>query len=294
MSSLPIWVASLLANSPQSTRRRNQLDRPERSEHRPVFSCFFGWQTPDCAPHLSARCIIRINRLRHGLDNAPATRAGWLFWSWPVPSSSVIRGFGVGRRQSVSGGFTRLPPTYARDHLQSLPNKPPVGNRGHRRGSLEPFSLSPWKRGATTLTIFSINNRSWRPDYLSRDLPRELRKIGLPAGLNIHGLRKLAATRLAQAGCSPHEIQAITGHKTLAMVQHYTKAVSQRTLADGGSPDRGHRHRHDAARHPRRRGREHVGDQWRACRSLKRSNGVPVILRGCSTTVARHCATWRR
>jgi hypothetical protein len=40
------------------------------------------------------------------------------------------------------------------------------------------------------------------------------------------------AVRLANEGSSAHEIAAITGHRTLAMVQHYTKGVNQRRLAD--------------------------------------------------------------
>ena len=53
---------------------------------------------------------------------------------------------------------------------------------------------------------------------------------GLPE-LAPHGLRKAAARRLAEAGCSAHEIMAITGHKTLAEAQRYTLAVDQRRLA---------------------------------------------------------------
>jgi integrase len=93
--------------------------------------------------------------------------------------------------------------------------------------------LDIWKRTARAVTILeTMNGVPWTPAYLSRTLSDELVKIDLPKGLNMHGLRKLAATRLAQAGCSAHEIAAITGHKTLAMVQHYTKTVDQRTLAD--------------------------------------------------------------
>ncbi|GBQ44968.1 hypothetical protein AA11826_0761 [Komagataeibacter oboediens DSM 11826] len=55
----------------------------------------------------------------------------------------------------------------------------------------------------------------------------------IPKGLNVHGLRKLAATLLAEAGCTTHEIAAITGHKTLAMVQHYTLSADQERLAKG-------------------------------------------------------------
>jgi hypothetical protein len=36
-----------------------------------------------------------------------------------------------------------------------------------------------------------------------------LPRIGLPGELNVHGLRKLAAASLADAGCSTHEIAAI-------------------------------------------------------------------------------------
>ena len=46
-----------------------------------------------------------------------------------------------------------------------------------------------------------------------------------------HGLRKAAARRLAEAGCSANEIAAITGHMTLKEVERYTKAAEQRTLA---------------------------------------------------------------
>ncbi|MGA8470856.1 MAG: tyrosine-type recombinase/integrase, partial [Pseudolabrys sp.] len=46
-----------------------------------------------------------------------------------------------------------------------------------------------------------------------------------------HGLRKAAAWRLAEAGCTAHEIAAITGHASLKQVSHYTKAVDQKRLA---------------------------------------------------------------
>jgi integrase len=46
-----------------------------------------------------------------------------------------------------------------------------------------------------------------------------------------HGLRKAAARRLAEAGCTEHEIAAITGHASLRQVEHYTKAVNQKKLA---------------------------------------------------------------
>jgi integrase len=48
---------------------------------------------------------------------------------------------------------------------------------------------------------------------------------------SFHGLRKSAATRLADAGCTTDQIKAITGHKSLAEVERYTKAADQQRLA---------------------------------------------------------------
>jgi integrase len=46
-----------------------------------------------------------------------------------------------------------------------------------------------------------------------------------------HGLRKAAARRLAEAGCTEHEIAAITGHASLREIVRYTKAADQKKLA---------------------------------------------------------------
>lgn len=46
-----------------------------------------------------------------------------------------------------------------------------------------------------------------------------------------HGLRKASAARLAELGCSVHEIMSITGHDSVSEVQRYTKAASQRRRA---------------------------------------------------------------
>jgi enterobacteria phage integrase len=58
-----------------------------------------------------------------------------------------------------------------------------------------------------------------------------IRAAGLPACCKAHGLRKAAARRLAEAGCSAKQIQAITGHKTLAEVERYTRKADQVRLA---------------------------------------------------------------
>lgn len=55
-------------------------------------------------------------------------------------------------------------------------------------------------------------------------------KAGLPH-CSAHGLRKSAATRLANAGCTEAQIMAVTGHKTSAEVIRYIKAANQKQLA---------------------------------------------------------------
>lgn len=72
---------------------------------------------------------------------------------------------------------------------------------------------------AFTANGFYMRFKAWREE------------AGLPSGLSPHGLRKAAARRLAEAGCSTHQIAAITGHASLSEVQRYTKAVDQKRIA---------------------------------------------------------------
>jgi integrase len=65
---------------------------------------------------------------------------------------------------------------------------------------------------------------------LAAAIRSQLHKMGAD-GYSIHGLRKNAAVELANAGCSTMEIAAITGHQTLAMVEHYSKKRDQRIHA---------------------------------------------------------------
>jgi integrase len=48
---------------------------------------------------------------------------------------------------------------------------------------------------------------------------------------SFHGLRKSASVRLAEAGCTPHEIAAITGHASLKEIVRYTNTVDRKRLA---------------------------------------------------------------
>src|SRR5262249_9210109 len=60
---------------------------------------------------------------------------------------------------------------------------------------------------------------------------QQCHEAGLPKGLSAHGLRKATARRLADLGCTAHQIAAVTGHASLAEVQRYTKAADRKRLA---------------------------------------------------------------
>ena len=79
--------------------------------------------------------------------------------------------------------------------------------------------------------VTTRHGRPFQGSAFSRWFREECDKAGLPH-CSAHGLRKAAARRLAEAGCTAHEIGAITGHASLTELVRYTKAVDQRRLAE--------------------------------------------------------------
>jgi integrase len=65
---------------------------------------------------------------------------------------------------------------------------------------------------------------------LSHAMGRWTAAAGLK-GVPLHGLRKAACRRLAEAGCTPFEIMAISGHVTLSEVERYTRAAARDQMA---------------------------------------------------------------
>ena len=58
-----------------------------------------------------------------------------------------------------------------------------------------------------------------------------IRAAGLPTKCKAHGLRKASARRLAEAGCSAKQIQAITGHRSLTQLENYVRKADKVRLA---------------------------------------------------------------
>ena len=69
------------------------------------------------------------------------------------------------------------------------------------------------------------------PESLGNLFAEWIDAAGLPSRCVLHGIRKGRCRQLAEAGASEKEISSVSGHLTLGMVQHYTKAADQERLA---------------------------------------------------------------
>ena len=88
--------------------------------------------------------------------------------------------------------------------------------------------LAAWKPPASAVTILTgAKGRPFLNKSLANATYREIASHQQLDGLVFHGLRKTAAAKLAEAGCSTHEIASITGHKSLQMIEHYTTGADQ-------------------------------------------------------------------
>ena len=91
-------------------------------------------------------------------------------------------------------------------------------------------ALDAWGGGSGCMLTTSFSKEFTEKGFRNF-MADKIGAAGLPERCVTHGLRKAAARRLAEAGCSANEIASITGHETLKEVQRYTKAAEQRKLA---------------------------------------------------------------
>ncbi|WP_223843372.1 tyrosine-type recombinase/integrase [Sinorhizobium fredii] len=73
-------------------------------------------------------------------------------------------------------------------------------------------------------------NRPFTANGVGNWFRKRCNEAGLPH-CSSHGLRKAAASRLADRGATEHQIMSITGHTTSKEVTRYTKAANQKRLA---------------------------------------------------------------
>jgi enterobacteria phage integrase len=82
--------------------------------------------------------------------------------------------------------------------------------------------------------IYLIGDKHGRPigsRALSALMKRAIRAAGLPDRCVPHGLRKALMRRLAESSASTKEIASVSGHRTLAQIEDYTRAADQRKLS---------------------------------------------------------------
>jgi len=79
--------------------------------------------------------------------------------------------------------------------------------------------------------ITGERGKPYTADRLAHLFAKWATEAGLPDHCRLHGLKKGGLRRYAESGASTHELQSISGHKTLAMIQHYTAAVDRKKLA---------------------------------------------------------------
>jgi integrase len=83
----------------------------------------------------------------------------------------------------------------------------------------------------TAITILTTQaGRPYTVSWFQHDVSHWVERAAL-RGLVAHGWRATALTWLAEAGCTPHQIASISGHKQLSMVEGYTREANKKTLA---------------------------------------------------------------
>lgn len=107
-------------------------------------------------------------------------------------------------------------------------------------------ALDQWPRSHISILTTTLG-RPFTAKGLGNWMADKIGEAGLPDRCVTHGLRKAAARRLAEAGCTTHEIMAITGHQSLKEVERYTRTVEQRKLAASAIDQLGRAARSDNA-----------------------------------------------
>lgn len=93
-------------------------------------------------------------------------------------------------------------------------------------------ALRAWRRTAPAIFPSSQGERErMTASWFGEMVGNAIDAAGLPEACVLHGLRKAAARRLAEAGCTAHQIAAITGHTSLREIERYTRTASQERLA---------------------------------------------------------------
>jgi enterobacteria phage integrase len=122
------------------------------------------------------------------------------------------------RRQDISGGFIRV-----------VQEKTGVELEIEMRPELLTALRSYPAKGI--YLIGDMHGRPFRAGALTNLIRRAAGAAGLSAECKAHGLRKSLMRQLAEGGATTKEVAAVSGHKSLAEVERYTRAADQKKLS---------------------------------------------------------------
>lgn len=175
---------------------------------------------------------IAAFRARWSVDTVPRRAFELLYWTGARISDAVkvgpgmVDGGGVlSYRQTKTGDMAHAPwtcplPAYA---AAMAPDRAAMHN-----------ALACGAGHMTYLATAHDRTRS------AKALGTLIREAARAAGVqkSAHGLRKSRAIALAEAGATPHQIAAWTGHTTLSEVERYTRKADRRRAVMGTEQDR--------------------------------------------------------
>ncbi|RTL86443.1 MAG: hypothetical protein EKK29_09485 [Hyphomicrobiales bacterium] len=180
---------------------------------------------------------LGIKRLRHtsegfatwSEDNIAAFRAHWPLGSRERLALELALNLGQRRGDLVRLGWQHIIDGSIRlkqSKTGALVTVPIVAELGAALDLLE--------RDRLTFLATAIG-APFTPAGLGNWFREAVRGAGLPDELSMHGLRKATARRLAEAGCTTHEIASVTGHRTLDEIERYTREAEKARMAKAAS-----------------------------------------------------------
>ncbi|MGR3481635.1 tyrosine-type recombinase/integrase [Salipiger marinus] len=181
---------------------------------------------------------VAAYRARWPIDSAPRRAMELLYWTGARISDAVMIGPGMvdahgvlTYRQKKTGDVAHAPWTCA------LP--PYAAQWSADRDTMH----AAVAHGAGHMTFLATAQGRTRSE---KALGTLIRESAQEAGFakSAHGLRKSRAVMLAEAGATPHQIGAWTGHHTLQEVEHYTRKADRRRAVMGTEQGENDANRH--------------------------------------------------
>jgi integrase len=117
-------------------------------------------------------------------------------------------------------------------HIRLAQDRARKGTTNELMIPIHPALARALKAGPVVGMQHLIANARGRPlRGLTELIEKAAHRAGLPERCVAHGLRKAALRRLAEHGGTTKEIAAVSGHRSLSEIEHYTAAADQVRLA---------------------------------------------------------------